>query len=189
MEGFSYRELTEEQKDEVLKRLRLRFTMRQGKKEGLVWEEVQLRLEQNPGKLWSLYKMEETGGEPDVIAYDSVKDEYLFFDTSAESPTGRRSLCYDPAALESRKENKPRGSAIGIAAEMGIDMLDEEQYFMLQQFGTFDTKTSSWLLSPFSVRERGGAIFGDLRYGRVFIYHNGAESYYAARGFRGLLRV
>jgi hypothetical protein len=189
MGRLNYRELTEKQKDEVLQLLRLRFTWREGKQSGLIWEDIQQRLDQQPRKLWSLSRMEETGGEPDVIAYDSTSDEYLFFDTSAESPAGRRSLCYDPAALETRKENKPRGSAVGMAAEMGIELLDEEQYFMLQQFGTFDTKTSSWLLTPPPVRDLGGAIFGDLRYGRVFIYHNGAESYYAARGFRGLLRV
>ncbi|HRY98835.1 MAG TPA: DUF4256 domain-containing protein [Bacteroidales bacterium] len=189
MERLNYRELTGKQKDELLQLLRLRFTRREGKPSGLIWEDIQQRLDQQPRKLWSLSRMEETGGEPDVISYDSVRDEYLFFDTSAESPAGRRSLCYDPAALESRKEHKPRGSALGMAVEMGIEMLDESQYHLLQQFGTFDAKTSSWLLAPEGVRKLGGAIFGDFRYGRTFVYHNGAESYYAARGFRGVLRV
>lgn len=153
------------------------------------WKEVQTRLEANPSKLWSLSEMEATEGEPDVIGYDKKTDQYIFCDCSPESPKGRRSVCYDHEALESRKEHKPKDSALGMAADMGIEMLDEEQFHDLQKIGKFDTKTSSWLKTPAEVRKLGGAIFGDWRFGRVFVYHNGAESYYAARGFRGMLRV
>ena len=153
------------------------------------WEDVQEKLEKNPEKIWSLYKMEETGGEPNIIGYDSTLKEFIFCDCSTESPKGRRSLCYDDAALNSRKENKPKGSALSMADELGIELLDEEQYFELQELGKFDMKTSSWLRTDSELRNKGGALFGDNRYGRTFIYHNGAESYYAARGFRGILRV
>lgn len=153
------------------------------------WEDVQIKLEMNPDKIWSLYKMEETGGAPNIIGYDLKSKEYIFCDCSPESPKGRRSLCYDDDALNSRKEHKPKGSALAMAIEMGIDLLNEEQYFELQELGNFDMKTSSWLLTDDDIRNRGGAIFGDKRYGRTFIYHNGAESYYSARGFRGILRV
>jgi hypothetical protein len=150
---------------------------------------VQAKLEASAEKLWSLDDMETTGGEPDVIDYDQKTGEYIFYDCAAESPKGRRSICYDQEALDSRKEHKPANSAIGMAAEMGIEILDEEQYRQLQQFGKFDTKTSSWLKTPADIRKLGGAIFADYRYGTIFVYHNGAESYYAARGFRGALRV
>jgi len=174
---------------ELLKTLQTRFEKNMNRHKGLEWEKVQAKLEKSPAKLWSLSEMEATEGEPDVIAYDKKKDEYIFCDCSAESPKGRRSICYDPEALESRKEHKPKDSAIGMASDMGIEMLDEEQYYELQKLGKFDTKTSSWIKAPADVRKAGGGIFGDWRYGRVFIYHNGAESYYAARGFRGMLRV
>ncbi len=181
--------LRPEQGAELIKTLGVRFEKNKHRHKSIEWTEVRTRLEANPQKLWSLNEMEETGGEPDVVAYDKAADEYIFYDCSAESPKGRRSLCYDAEALESRKEHKPRNSALGMAREMGIELLTEEQYGELQQLQKCDTKTSSWVLTPASVRELGGAIFGDFRYGRVFIYHNGAESYYAARGFRGLLRV
>ncbi|MCO5950629.1 DUF4256 domain-containing protein [Mucilaginibacter flavidus] len=166
-----------------------RFEKNMNRHKGVEWDKVQAKLEANPEKLWSLDDMESTGGEPDVVAYDNQRDEYVFYDCSAESPKGRRSLCYDREALDSRKEFKPANSIIDMAADMGIDVLTEEQYRELQQLGSFDTKTSSWLKTPADVRRLGGAIFGDLRYSRVFIYHNGADSYYAARGFRGALRV
>jgi len=166
-----------------------RFTKNMERHKGLDWAKIQTKLETLPRKLWSLNEMEETGGEPDVIGYDQKTKEYIFCDCAKESPKGRRSLCYDQEALDSRKEHKPQNSAVGMASEMGIDLLTEEQYHTLQQLGDFDTKTSSWLVTPTDIRQRGGAIFGDWRYGHVFIYHNGAESYYAARGFRGLLRV
>jgi hypothetical protein len=150
---------------------------------------VQSKLKANPGKLWSLDKMEETGGEPDVVEYDTESGEYIFYDCAAESPKGRRSVCYDGKALASRKENKPKNSALNMAEDMGITMLNEAGYRKLQQFGPVDTKTSSWLKTPEPIRKLGGAIFGDYRYGQVFVYHNGAESYYAARGFRGVLKV
>ncbi len=156
---------------------------------GLSWAEVLSRLDASPEKLPSLHEMERTGGEPDVVGRDEGTGEILFFDCSPESPEGRRSLCYDQEALESRKQYKPEGSAVDVAAGMGIDLLTETQYFNLQELGEFDTKTSSWLKTPVEVRELGGAIFGDQRFGRVFVYHNGAQSYYAARGFRGALRV
>ncbi len=157
--------------------------------EGLEWAKVQAKLEANDEKLWSLGEMERTGGEPDVVGFDEKTGEYIFFDCSEESPKGRRSLCYDREALDSRKEHKPKNSAVGMAAEMGVELLTEEEYWELQQLGSFDTKTSSWLKTPSEVRNLGGAIFADYRFGRVFTYHNGAESYYAGRAFRGSLRV
>ena len=181
--------LTPGQSEELLKILQTRFRNNMHRHKEMEWPEIQARLENNPGKLWSLRKMEDTGGEPDVAGFDNATGEFVFYDCSNESPKGRRSVCYDPEALESRKEHKPENSAIGMAAEIGIEILTEEQYFELQKFGDFDTKTSSWIATPESVREPGGALFGDRRYRRVFIYHNGAESYYSARGFRGLLRV
>ena len=156
---------------------------------GLAWDKVQAKLEANTKKLDALHEMEQTGGEPDVVGYDKKTGEYIFYDCSAETPKGRRSVCYDREGLESRKEHKPANNAIDMAAAMGIDLLTEEQYRELQQLGTFDTKTSSWLKVPPEIRKLGGAIFGDSRYGRVFVYHNGAQSYYSSRGFRGLLRV
>jgi hypothetical protein len=183
------KELSAEQSEELLGVLKARFEKNMDRHKGFEWTKVQARLEANPEKLWSLDDMENTGGEPDVVAYDEQNDEYVFYDCSAESPKGRRSLCYDREALDARKEFKPANSIIDMAADMGVEVLTEEQYRELQQLGSFDTKTSSWLKTPADVRRLGGAIFGDLRYGRVFIYHNGADSYYAARGFRGALRV
>lgn len=183
------RSLSKEQKSELLEKLERRFEKNPHRHKGLQWEDVLKRLEKAPAKLWSLYEMEETGGEPDVIGSDQGSGEYIFVDCSPESPKGRRSVCYDPDALESRKEHKPKHSAIGMANEMGITLLDEDQYRELQELGEFDAKTSSWIKTPEKIRERGGALFGDYRFGHVFTYHNGAESYYAARGFRGLLRV
>jgi len=183
------KELLQEQREELLKTLKDRFEKNMNRHKGMEWARVQAKLEASAEKLWSLDDMESTGGEPDVVGYDQKTDEYIFYDCAAESPKGRRSICYDPEALESRKEHKPGNSAIGMAAEMGIEILDEEQYRELQQFGKFDTKTSSWLKTPAGIRKLGGAIFADYRYGTIFIYHNGAESYYAARGFRGVLRV
>ncbi|RRN78095.1 DUF4256 domain-containing protein [Pseudoxanthomonas sp. SGD-10] len=174
---------------ELLEILRKRFEKNMQRHEGIAWADVQAKLEANLDKLWSINEMEETEGEPDVIAYDKNTSEYTFCDCSAESPKGRRSVCYDPEALESRKEHKPKHSALGMAAEMGIEILTEEEYRDLQKLGKFDTKTSSWIKTPEDIRERGGAIFGDWRYGHVFIYHNGAESYYGARGFRASIRV
>ena len=181
--------LSQEQIDSLLDILKKRFEKNMHRHKDLDWSKIQTKLESDPKKLWSLHQMEESEGEPDVLGYDQATDEYFFYDCSVESPKGRRSVCYDHTALESRKEFKPQNSAMGMAEEMGIDMLTEEQYRFLQQFGKCDTKTSSWVVTPASIRALGGAIFGDWRYGTVFIYHNGAESYYAARGFRGLLRV
>lgn len=175
--------------EELFKILKTRFEKNMIRHKGLVWEKVQSKLEANPDKLWSLGEMETTGGEPDVIGYDKKKDEYIFCDCSAESPAGRRSLCYDRDALNARKENKPKNSAIDMAAEMGIEILTEEQYRELQGLGEFDLKTSSWINTPPEIRKLGGAIFCDRRYNTIFVYHNGAESYYAARGFRGLLKI
>ena len=169
--------------------LKARFEKNAHRHKGLDWAKVQAKLEANPCKLWSLNEMEETGGEPDVVGYDEATGEYLFYDCSTESPKGRRSFCYDGEALAARKENKPKSSAMEMAAAMGIQVLNEAEYLALQQFGPVDTKTSSWLLTPPEIRKLGGAIFGDFRYGNVFIYHNGVESYYAGRGFRGALRV
>jgi len=172
---------------ELLETLRLRFEQNMKRHKGLDWAAVEARLKKNADALRSLGEMERTGGEPDVVRHD--KGEFVFYDCSAESPKGRRSVCYDPEALESRKEHKPKHSAIGMASEMGIELLTEAEYRELQTLGPFDAKTSSWLKAPAEIRKLGGAIFGDYRYGTVFVYHNGAESYYAARGFRGSLRV
>jgi hypothetical protein len=181
--------LPQERIKELFKIIQTRFEKNMSRHKNFEWFKIKSKLETNPQKLWSLNEMEETGGEPDVVGYDKITDEYIFYDCSAESPKGRRSVCYDTEALESRKEHKPNNSAIGMAAEMGIEVLTENQYLELQQLGKFDTKTSSWIVTPTGIRELGGAIFGDWRYGKVFIYHNGAESYYAARAFRGSLRV
>lgn len=181
--------ITQEQTESLFDILKKRFEQNMDRHPDLKWDDIQHRLENSRDKLWSLNEMEETGGEPDVIGRDTKTGEYLICDCSAESPKGRRSLCYDPDALRSRKENKPKNSALGVAQEMGISMLNEDEYRNLQQLGTFDTKTSSWIVAPDEVRRLGGGLFGDSRYGRVFIYHNGAESYYASRGFRGLLKV
>lgn len=181
--------LSSVQADELIKTLKSRFEKNRNRHPELEWEKVQVRLEANPDKLWSLNEMESTGGEPDVVNYDKVTGEYLFYDCSAESPKGRRSYCYDRAAWESRKEYKPENNVLDVATEMGIRLLTEEQYRELQQLGQFDLKTSSWIETPEEIRKYGGAIFCDRRYNHVFVYHNGAESYYAARGFRGMLRV
>ncbi|RHW32049.1 DUF4256 domain-containing protein [Lysinibacillus yapensis] len=181
--------LTTEQQEQLLQTLKARFEKNMQRHEGLGWSEVQGKLEANTEKLWSLYEMERTEGEPDVIGYDENNDEYIFNDCSVESPKGRRSICYDQEALEARKKHKPENSAMNMAAEMGIEMLTEEQYRELQKLGEFDKKTSSWVKTPDNIRSLGGALFCDRRYDTVFTYHNGADSYYAARGFRGLLRV
>ncbi|GAB4411492.1 MAG: DUF4256 domain-containing protein [Anaerolineae bacterium] len=183
------RELSAEQREELLGVLKTRFEKHMNRHLGLEWASVQARLEANPEKLWSLYEMERTGGEPDVIGYDGETGAYIFCDCSPESPGGRRNLCYDREALEARKEHKPENSAVDMAATMGVELLTEEQYRALQQLGDFDTKTSSWLKTPPEIRKLGGALFADRRYGRVFVYHNSAPSYYRSRGFRGLLRV
>ena len=185
----SKRELSPEQRQELLAILESRFAQHMNRHPGLEWEKVRSKLEANRDKLWSLAEMERTGGEPDVVGYDEQTAEYIFCDCSAESPQGRRSVCYDREALESRKQNKPEDSAIGMAAAMGIAILTEEEYRELQKLGTFDLKTSSWVQTPARIRKLGGALFCDRRYDTVFVYHNGAESYYAARGFRGSLRV
>jgi hypothetical protein len=173
----------------LLNELKKRFEKNRNLHKGVEWEKVQARLEAHPEKLWSLNEMEITGGEPDVIGHDKKTGEYVFCDCSAESPKGRRSICYDHEALEARKLHKPGNSAVQMAADMGVELLTEEEYRKLQELGNFDSKTSSWLKTPVEIRKHGGAIFGDYRFNHVFIYHNGAESYYAARGFRGLLRV
>ena len=183
------KQLSAEAAKELLSVLKKRFEKHMDRHQGMDWSKIQAKLEANPKKLWSLDEMEATEGEPDVIAYDQQKDEYLFCDCSPESPKGRRSLCYDQEAWNSRKEHKPAGSVLERAAEMGIELLTEEQYRELQKLGNFDTKTSSWVKTPEAIRKLGGAIFCDKRYGTVFMYHNGAESYYAARGFRGMLSV
>ena len=175
--------------EELLRALQTRFEKNMNRHEGLEWANVQAKLAVRPAKLWSLHEMELSGGEPDVVGYDSQTGEYIFYDCAAESPKGRRSLCYDRAAWEARKEHKPGNNALDLAAAMGIELLTEEQYRQLQTLGHFDTKTSSWLKTPADIRKLGGAIFADFRYGQVFVYHNGADSYYAARGFRGWLRV
>ena len=177
------------QREELLKALRARFEKNMNRHKGLEWAKVQARLEANTEKLWSLDEMERTGGEPDVVGHDKKTGEYIFFDCSAESPQGRRSVCYDREGLESRKEHKPENNAIDMAATMGIELLTEEQYRDLQKLGKFDSKTSSWVQTPPEIRKLGGAIFADFRYGKVFVYHNGAQSYYGARAFRGSLRV
>jgi len=183
------KKLSKEQRDELLKILKARFEKNMGRHKGIGWAKVQARLEANPNKLWILDEMEVTGGEPDVVGQDKKSGEYVFYDCSAESPTGRRSICYDHEALEKRKEHKPANSAVNMADEMGIEILTEEQYRELQKLGSFDTKTSSWVKTPAEIRKLGGAIFCDRRYNHVFTAHNGADSYYAARGFRGSLRV
>jgi Protein of unknown function (DUF4256) len=176
-------------REELLRTLQARFEKNVDRHKGLEWVQVQAKLEANAEKLWSLYEMERTGGEPDVVGHDKKTGEYIFYDCSAESPNGRRSLCYDREALESRKENKPKNNATDMAASMGIELLTEEQYRELQKLGNFDTKTSSWVKTPSAIRKLGGALFCDRRYDTVFVYHNGAESYYAGRAFRGSLRV
>lgn len=183
------KELSPEQHEEILETLKLRFEKNMHRHEGLEWVNVQAKLDANPEKLWSLAEMERTGGEPDVVEYDKEKDEYIFYDCSTESPKGRRSVCYDRAALEARKKHKPENSAMDMAAEMGIEILTEEQYRTLQKLESFDMKTSSWVQTPSKIRKLGGALFCDCRYDHVFVYHNGADSYYGARGFRGSLRV
>ena len=184
----SNKKLSRDEQTELILALRARFEKNIARHKGLDWNTVELRLKENPSKLWSLNEMEITGGEPDAVGVEK-SGEIIFCDCSAESPKGRRSYCYDHEALESRKEHKPKHSALQAAAEMGIELLSEEQYHKLQKLGTFDSKTSSWLATPDEIRKLGGAIFGDYRFGRVFVYHNGAESYYAARGFRGILYV
>ncbi len=183
------KELPPKLHEELFKVSKARFEKNMQRHEGFEWAKIQEKLEANPEKLWSLKEMEKTDGEPDVVGYDENKDEYIFFDCSAESPKGRRSVCYDREALESRKKHKSENSAIAMVTEMGIELLTEEQYRMLQEVGNFDLKTSSWVQTPAHIRKLGGAIFCDRRYDTVFTYHNGADSYYAARGFRGSLRV
>ena len=177
------------QREELFRSLKARFEKNMNRHKGLEWAKVQAKLENYPEKLWSLNEMERTGGEPDVVGHDKKTGEYIFYDCSAESPKGRRSVCYDREALESRKEHKPENSAVDMAAAMGIELLTEEQYRELQKLGTFDAKTSSWVKTPSDIRKLGGALFCDRRYGKVFVYHNGAQSYYSARGFRGSLSV
>jgi hypothetical protein len=183
------KDMKTKEREELLGTLKARFEKNRNRHEGLKWDEVQAKLEGSPERLWSLNEMEGTGGEPDVVGRDGKTGDYIFYDCSAESPKGRRSLCYDRKALESRKENKPAGSALDMAEAMGVELLTEEQYRELQQLGSFDLKTSSWVKTPAEIRKLGGALFCDRRYDHVFLYHNGAESYYAARGFRGSLRV
>jgi len=183
------KKLSQEQRKELFKTLKARFEKNSNRHKGLEWAKVQTRLDANSEKLWSLNEMEKTGGEPDVVGFDKKTGEYIFFDCSPESPKDRRSCCYDRQALESRKEFKPKNNAVDMADSMGIEILNEEQYRELQKLGNFDTKTSSWLKTPSDIRKLGGAIFADFRYGNIFVYHNGAESYYAGRGFRGSLRV
>jgi len=181
--------LSKKQREELLNALKARFEKNMHRHQGLAWTEVQAKLEVKTDKLWSLHEMERTGGEPDVVGHDKKTDEYIFYDCSADSPKDRRSLCYDREALDSRKENKPKGSAMDMAAAMGVELLTEEQYRELQKLGNFDAKTSNWVKTPSAIRKLGGALFCDRRFDTVFLYHNGAESYYAARGFRGSLRV
>ena len=183
------KELTAKAKDELLKTLKNRFEKNPERHKGIDWEKVQSKLQSNPEKLWSINEMEKTGGEPDVISFDKKSGEYIFADCAAESPSGRRSLCYDREALDKRKENKPKGSAMEMAKPMGVEMMTEEQYRSLQKLGKFDLKTSSWVVTPPEIRKEGGAVFCDRRYNTVFLYHNGAESYYAARGFRAIIKI
>lgn len=181
--------LSQQHQNEILKILKVRFENNMNRHKAIQWTAVEAKLKAAPNKLWSLNEMEITGGEPDIVGYDKKTDEYIFYDCSAESPKGRRSICYDHEALESRKEHKPSNSAVEMAADMGIDVLTEDQYRNLQKLGNFDLKTSSWIVTPDSIRKLGGALFCDRRYNNVFTYHNGAESYYAARGFRGVLKI
>ena len=183
------KDLSPKDREQLLKVLKARFEKNMNRHPGLEWNKLQSKLEVNPGKLWSLNEMEKTGGEPDVIGHDQKTGEYIFFDCSPQSPKGRTSVCYDREALESRKEHKPKNSAVERAAAMGVELLTEEQYQELQKLGEFDTKSSSWLKAPTDIRKLGGGLFGDRRFGRVFVYHNGAQSYYSGRGFRGSLRV
>ncbi len=182
-------ELSAEQREELLRALKARFEKNMNRHKGLEWAKVQAKLEANPEKLWSLHEMESTGGEPDVVGHDQKTGEYIFYDCSAESPKGRRNVCYDRKGQEERKEHKPENNAIDMAAAMGIELLTEEQYRELQKLGNFDTKTSSWVKTPSDIRKLGGALFADRRYDTVFVYHNSAPSYYGVRGFRGSLRV
>ncbi len=181
--------LTPKGKEDILKILKTRFEENRNRHQDLIWEKIQSKLDKHPDKLWSVSEMERTEGEPDVIGFDKKTGEFLFVDCSSESPKGRRSICYDRAALDARKEHKPKNSAMDLAKEMGIEILTETEYRELQELGEFDLKTSSWVLTPDDIRKKGGAIFCDRRYGKVFTYHNGADSYYAARGFRGILKV
>ena len=181
--------LSAKQREELLSLLESRFEKNMNRHKGLEWVKVREKLQSNIEKLWSLFEMERTGGEPDVVSLDKKTGEYIFYDCCTETPDGRRNVCYDNEALEARKEHKPKNSAVGMATTMGIELLTEEQYRELQNFGNFDTKTSSWLKTPSDIRKLGGAIFADFRYGQVFVYHNGADSYYSVRGFRGSLRV
>ena len=183
------KELSPKQREELLTALKVRFEKNLNRHKSLAWKKVQARLEAHPGRLWSLHEMERTGGEPDVVNHDKRTGEYIFFDCSEQTPSGRVSLCYDRAALNSRQEHKPKNSAMDMAAAMGIEVLTEEQYFELQKLGEFDTKRSSWIKTPADIRKLGGALYCDRRYGRVFVGHNGADSYYSGRGFRGSLRV
>jgi len=183
------KELSPEQHQELISTLKVRFEKNMNRHRGIEWSKVQEKLEIDSENLWSLYEMERTGGEPDIVGHDKSTGEYIFYDCSAESPKGRRSVCYDREALESRKEHKPENNAVEMAADMGIELLTEEQYRELQKLGSFDTKTSSWVRTPENVRKLGGALFCDRRYDTIFVYHNGAESYYGVRGFRGSLRV
>lgn len=185
----SKREVSPKQREQLLGTLKARFENHMNRHKGVDWAKVQARLEKNPAKLWSLHEMERTGGEPDVVGHDSKTDELIFYDCAPESPKGRRSLCFDREALDARKEHKPKDSAMDMAAAMGIELLTEDEYRALQELGEFDIKTSSWVQTPDAIRELGGALFCDRRYDHVFLYHNGAQSYYAARGFRGVLRV
>ena len=189
MTKSNQKKLSTSMREDLLRTLKARFEKNMNRHKGVDWNKVQLKLEAHPDKLWSLNEMEYTGGEPDVVGHDKKTGEYIFYDCSAESPKGRRSLCYDGRALASRKEHKPNGSALDMAAALGIEILSEEEYRELQKLGAFDTKTSSWIKTPGDIRHLGGALFCDRRYDTVFVYHNGAESYYAARGFRGSLKV
>lgn len=189
MASSNKQQLSPAQKEELIRTLQKRFEKNMNKHKGLVWNKVEEKIKADNGKLRTLYEMEKTGGEPDVIGYDKRTGEYIFCDCSPESPSGRRSLCYDREALEARKENKPAGNVMDMAAAIGIELLTEEQYRELQTLGNFDAKTSSWIRTPDRIRKLGGALFGDFRYDTVFVYHNGAQSYYAARGFRGMVKV
>lgn len=189
MSNSNNKELSQEQREELIDTLKTRFEKNMHRHEGLDWDAIQAKLADDPEKLWSLFEMERTEGEPDVVTYDAAKDEYTFFDCATESPKGRRSVCYDREGLESRKKYKPENNAIDMAIDMGIELLTEEQYRALQELGDFDMKTSSWIQTPSNIRKLGGALFCDYRYEHVFVYHNGASSYYGVRGFRGSLKV